>query len=105
MALRRPVGPYRGKPPVSCGSARSPSGPRRLRLSSWPWDTTDAERIAAKLMAELVDQGSEVGQINLIVPVLQIEYQMAQNKIYLEKFGLKPAGLVSNPSDDITEGE
>lgn len=56
-------------------------------------------------MAELVDQGSEVGQINLIVPVLQIEYQMAQNKIYLEKFGLKPAGLVSNPSDDITEGE
>lgn len=65
----------------------------------------EAGYLDAKKMAETIPAGSEVGLINLIVPVPVIERYIEAAKEYATKFGLKPVALQSNPSDDITGGE
>lgn len=61
--------------------------------------------LAAQEMAELVPQGSEIGQINFAVPVPSLEYYTERVKYWAEQFGLKPVAVALDPKGEIAGGE
>jgi ribose transport system substrate-binding protein len=70
------------------------------------WQRRDqAAYLTAKYMAQHLAAGSSLGTIDLIVKVPSIVFSIQRDDYWAKKFGLKVAGIASNPTDDIAGGE
>ncbi|MHB2001019.1 MAG: sugar ABC transporter substrate-binding protein [Solirubrobacteraceae bacterium] len=61
--------------------------------------------LTAKYMAEHLEPGASLGDIEFAIKVPSITYSIERDDYWAEKFGLKVLGATSNQTDDVAGGE